>query len=498
VLGVSHDVTDRKEREQSLEKILDASREMSKAKNADEIANVAVRTMEKALKMKLCSMHEYKSSENIFKPLAASDKANQILEDMVLEEKSSLAGEAFNKEESRIYEDLEQISEVYNPDSVIKSEIIIPVGDYGILISGSKQKRYFGQGEVYLAELLASITKASLERAERETKIREREKELEMKSSAMESTMDGIAIADEDGEYIYMNEAHAQMFGKSTEFFMGKSWMSLYADDEAERIKEEVFPVLEEEGQWMGETVGVKQDGTEIVQEITLTFMDDGKLICTNRDITDKKKSKRELEEKNKRLDEFNSIISHDLRNPLNVAMGYLDLYREEGEGEDLEKIENSLERIKNIIDELMAVSSNSEEMQKEKVSLERALVKAISHKDEEIDYNVFKDVEVYISSTGLVSMFENLLSNSIKHNNPPFEVEVGSTDKGFYYTDNGELEEDKEHVEEYGFTTHNDGSGIGVSIIMRIAQVNNWNVELSRTGDGSLRYDFDTSKASD
>lgn len=491
VLGVSHDITDRKKREEALEEILEASREMSKAKNDKEIAETAVKTMETALNLNLCSMHEYSSDENVFRPLAASEKARELLDNMVLEKESSLAGECFEKSESRFFRDLEKLDKVHNPDTVIRSEVIIPVGDYGVLLSGSRNKKNFDQGEIYLAELLASITKASLERAERETKIIERDEELETKSSAMEATMDGIAITEAEGNYIYMNQAHAEMFGRSPEYFIGKHWSSLYPEREVERLEEDVIPKLQDEGSWIGETVGIHRDGSEIIQEITLTLMEDGKLICTNRDITEQRKSKLELEEKNRRLDEFSSIVSHDLRNPLNVAMGYLNLSKESMDREDLDKVENSLNRMKNIIDELLAVSGDAENFQKEELKLSEALEEAIESGNRKINYEIVDDLDLKASRTGLINIFDNMISNSINHNSEEVSIKVGSTENGFYYTDDGHLDPEIEEIEQHGYSTSEKGRGLGISIVKRLAGANDWDIELRKSDEGNLVHKF-------
>jgi len=53
-----------------------------------------------------------------------------------------------------------------------------------------------------------------------------------------------------------------------------------------------------------------------------------------------------ELEAQNERLEQFASMVSHDLRNPLSVASGNLELYRETGEESRLETIDTALTRI--------------------------------------------------------------------------------------------------------------------------------------------------------
>jgi PAS domain S-box-containing protein len=141
------------------------------------------------------------------------------------------------------------------------------------------------------------------------TERKEREAELKMQSAAMEAAMDGISLLNEDGEYIYMNQAHADVFEYDADELLGSTWRRLYDDDETARIEQEVFPVLEREGEWRGEAVGKRRDGSPVYQEITLSLLDGGKLICTNRDITKRKEREQELRAVRERFERFASNV---------------------------------------------------------------------------------------------------------------------------------------------------------------------------------------------
>ena len=131
------------------------------------------------------------------------------------------------------------------------------------------------------------------------TQRKKRKTELEMQSAAMEAAMDGISILNEDHEYIYMNQAHADIFDYEAGELLGSTWRRLYGDDEITRIERDVLPVVEEKGEWRGETVGKRRDGTTVSQEITLSLLDDGGLICTNRDITERKEREQKIKQTN-------------------------------------------------------------------------------------------------------------------------------------------------------------------------------------------------------
>ena len=139
------------------------------------------------------------------------------------------------------------------------------------------------------------------------TERKQRESELEVQSAAIEASMEGIAIFDGD-EYIYMNEAHAAVFDYEPDELIGSSWRRLYDDEMVEYIEQAVFPKLEREGQWRGETVGLRRDGTTVHQDLSLSLLDDGRLICTNRDITARKARQNELEQYEALVENMNEV----------------------------------------------------------------------------------------------------------------------------------------------------------------------------------------------
>ena len=126
---------------------------------------------------------------------------------------------------------------------------------------------------------------------------KERERELVARSAAIEQSIDGIGILSADGTYDYVNEAHVEVYGyEDPERFLGESWELCYGPDERDRLAEEALPALETEGNWRGEAVGRRADGSTYPQELSLTRLDDGRIICIVRDITDRKERERELE----------------------------------------------------------------------------------------------------------------------------------------------------------------------------------------------------------
>lgn len=109
-------------------------------------------------------------------------------------------------------------------------------------------------------------------------------------SIAVEAALDGIAILNETGKLLYLNDAHLKMFGYSRTELIGKSWKKLYYSEEIERIDREVRPILVQTGQWRGQVVAKRRDGSTFFEEVSLTRTEKG-IISVCRDITEAKQT---------------------------------------------------------------------------------------------------------------------------------------------------------------------------------------------------------------
>ncbi|WP_332898130.1 GAF domain-containing protein [Haladaptatus sp. CMSO5] len=125
----------------------------------------------------------------------------------------------------------------------------------------------------------------------------ERLQEATRSQQAIAAARDGIAVLNQDGEYETMNHAHAEVYGyDDPETFIGETWHMCYTEAEANRIERDVMPELATEGSWRGELVGVRKDGSEFPQDITLSVRSDGGLVCIVRDISDRVEHETKLE----------------------------------------------------------------------------------------------------------------------------------------------------------------------------------------------------------
>lgn len=119
---------------------------------------------------------------------------------------------------------------------------------------------------------------------------------LQQQLAAVEASIDGIAILNKEGKYIYINKAHVQLFGyHSDQELIGKSWSELYYLEEIDRFKCEILPILEQEGRWRGEAIAKRLDGSTFAEEISLTLTVEGSFVCICSDITERKQAEAAL-----------------------------------------------------------------------------------------------------------------------------------------------------------------------------------------------------------
>ncbi len=125
----------------------------------------------------------------------------------------------------------------------------------------------------------------------RDIRDRKRNEEiLQQQLAAIETSSEGIAITNSQGEYTYLNHAHVQVFGyEHADELLGKTWRELYRDSEVKWIEQEIFPLLVQKRVWGGETIGKRKDGSLFFEELSLNLLPDNRIICVCRDISDRK-----------------------------------------------------------------------------------------------------------------------------------------------------------------------------------------------------------------
>jgi PAS domain S-box-containing protein len=210
----------------------------------------------------------------------------------------------------------------------------------------------------------------------------------------------------------------------------------------------------------------------------------------------------RELTRRNERLEEFTSVVSHDLRNPLQVAEGRLALLREEADNEHLAEIAGAFDRMDVLIEDLLTLAREGEDASSPEAvdlgALASACWRNVATGDAAIEVDA--DREIRADPSRLQQLFENLMRNAIDHAGPDVTVVVGTTDDGFYVADDGPgiPDGDRKGVFQSGYSTAEDGAGFGLAIVHQVAEAHGWTVRVTEGPAGGARFEFGDVAAAD
>ena len=211
----------------------------------------------------------------------------------------------------------------------------------------------------------------------------------------------------------------------------------------------------------------------------------------------DLREERERLRRQNERLDQFASVVSHDLQSPLTVAKGNLHLSRTHDDGEYLEETDAALDRMEDIIDDLLTLARSGERATDlDTVDLAPVVVEAwasVPHVGGDI--RTEWEGTVMADRSRLCGLLENLLRNAAVHAGPDVTVEIGQLDDGdgFYVADDGPgiPPDRREEVFEAGYTTSQDGSGLGLLVVQEIAQAHGWEVGAAESRWGGARFEI-------
>jgi len=408
-LWTYRDVTEQKTYEARLEALNDLAQNVMTVDSRERIAEIGVEAARDLLGLGSNAVHLADEDRSVLAPAAITDTGRELVGDPPpLEEGDSIAWRAYDQGEAMAVDDVHADPDVHNPDSPIRSELFLPLGDHGILIAGSTRPDEFGQDDVVLGEILAGTLVTALDGIERTEQLRSRE---------------------------------------------------------------------------------------------------------------------RELTRQNERLEEFASIVSHDLRNPLNVADGHLELAREacEGGSEHLDSIAAAHQRMDALIEDVLTLArEGTAATDLEPVALgpmAETCWETVAATDASL--HVDADVTIEADRGRLQQVLENLMRNAVEHGSTGSEtqsddavehgspgsetqsdaddggdgvtVTVGEVAGGFYVEDDGPgiPPEERDRVVEAGYSTSDSGTGFGLSIVKEIADAHGWTLDVVEGSTGGARFEI-------
>lgn len=197
-----------------------------------------------------------------------------------------------------------------------------------------------------------------------------------------------------------------------------------------------------------------------------------------------------ELRRQNERLEQFASVVSHDLRNPLSVAKGHIEMV----EDDHAEVIERNLDRMETIIADVLTLAREGRSVEDvEPVDLKTLLETCWKNVETaSARLSIVDEFSIMADESRCRQLFENLIRNSIEHGDDGVEIRVGRLDDGFYFEDTGPgiPADEREQIFEAGYTTNQDGTGFGLNIVKEIATAHGWEIRATEGADGGARFE--------
>ena len=323
----------------------------------------------------------------------------------------------------------------------------------------------------------------------------------------LEYGTDLVTVVDDDGRVRYESPSVEEVLGYEQGSTVGRSPLGYVHPDDRERVTERFYRALNEpdatptleyryrtaDGDW----VWLESRTRSLPADASV-----GHLLINSRDVSERKARERRLTDRNKRLDRFASIVSHDLRNPLSVIRGSMEMARLKSDTEPLERGERAVDRIDQLVSELLTLARQGTGIDEPTEFALGAVAREAWDTAESADARLVAgaDARVRGDRGRLRQALENLFRNATEHAVPggsedprttdggedvPLTVVVTATEEGFLVADDGPGIDPahREEVFDPGFTTREDGTGYGLDIVREVVESHGWTVGLRGGG---------------
>lgn len=367
---------------------------------------------------------------------------------------------------------------------------------YGGLGVYSERPHAFDEDERELLAELGSDIAHAIHSFEMQRELRVERKFVE---EALNAIDDIFYLITPDGDLSRVNDRVSEVTGYTEDQLLSMEPTDFFIAADRERVEADIREALET-GASSLEADLVTKDGETIPYEFSKRQLTDAEgnsigVVGIGRDISERNERERNLKQQNERLDAFTRIVSHDLRNPLTVAAGGVELAQEECESDHLQRSERALDRMDALIEELLDLAREGEDVTEfvpvELMSVVEGCLATVETADTTRVDGV--DRKICADESRLKQVVENLLSNTVDHGGEDVTVTVGTLDDGFYVEDDGPgiPERERDSVFEAGYSTSDEGSGFGLAIVKQVVTAHGWEICVMDGDEGGARFEI-------
>lgn len=528
------DISQQKEREASIEALHTAARGMYDQPDPAGILERTVHAAADVLGLSTTVAYTYESATASLVPAAATDAISTDLENLPrYSEGDNPIWTSYIENETILVDDHSETAQFPANGSLrVNAGLIVPIGTHGVLISMSSDRDAFDSADIRLAGLLASSTASALEGARREVQLTELhdaamsigstddpEEVYELLIQATEEVLEfDFAVADAVEEDELVTKATSSAIDDASFFettpvdaedsIAAASFRSGASDLTNDLRELDVVPADPDflsaltvpiNGFGIFQAAAKRQgafDETDL--EFAELLVSHAREALTRLERSHELEARtKELNRQNDRLEQFAGIVSHDLRNPLNVIAGRLELARDDTDGDEhLDAIEDAVDRMEAIIEHTLALAREGRTVgDTEAIDLDQIATGCWARvATGSADLEIENSLRFSGDPERVRHIFENLFRNAIEHTAGPVTVRVGAIGtSGFYVADDGPgiPESERDSIFEPGYTTADSGVGIGLAIVTEIVEAHGWVIGATESEDGGARFEI-------
>jgi len=361
------------------------------------------------------------------------------------------------------------------------------------------------------------------------------EHEIRFQAHLLDAVEQAVIAADLEGNIIYWNSFAEQLYGWPASEALAANIIDITPAMSSREQAAEILDNLRNRQSWSGEFLVRRRDGVEFPVMVTDSpiFNEKGELIGmvgvsvdnTSRRRTEEERDKllareqqarAEAEDANRLKDEFLATLSHELRNPLNVVIGYAEILRRSDESQSHEFVVKAADTIRRnalaqaqLVSDLLDLSRlqmGKVALNQQPVSLSTIITDAIETVRTEttakrITLNIAMDPEILVIEGDPVRLGQvawNLLNNAVKFTPVDGEVKIelirDGDDAKLVVEDNGQgiSPEFLPHVFEIfrqadaSSARRQGGMGIGLALVKQLAELHGGRVSAESNGVGA------------
>ncbi|WP_123623413.1 PAS domain S-box protein [Halorubrum sp. CSM-61] len=557
----TRDISDRKRREEKLSRLREWTRDLNYTRTAAETTQLAVDAADEIVGAGLSGVHLVNEDGDALEPAALAESVPALFDEQPVYDRDAPAGtraalawEAYRGDEPLSVGALSAFDRL-DEETPAESIVLHPIGDRGLFVISSSEPRAFTETDVLIAEILANHLEAALDRVARETSLERlhdatrgliradspeeiAERVVDAAEEVLGFSVVTVRLYDEDAGGLVpvaVSEAVEAVLPDREVFTPdggSLNWdafeageAQVYDDIETAGALDTgtglrslmILPVGEHGTISVGEMEPGVFDGTDEHLARILATAAETALNAAARTSRLHERSA-ELERQNDRLAEFASVVSHDLRNPLNVAQGRIELARDECDSDHLDAAAGAHERMDTLIADLLTLAREGERVSETEPVRLSVVVESCWQTVETADATLTVDEDLWLRAdeSRLRQLVENLVRNSVEHGGDDVAITVGalgggeedgggtedgggpggeangSDEIGFFVEDDGPgiPAADRDQVFDAGYSTSQEGTGFGLRIVEQVATAHGWSIRVTEGRDGGARFE--------